>query len=145
MNEQENIEATQRRIALLNAHDIDGYEQEFDESFVAEGELSPSGVRGRAAMRKQVEMLLTAFPDAQFETEQILASGDHVVSRGRMTGTHQGSFAGIAPTGKSVSQGYCAVYRIRDGKIIRARMYADNASLLEQLGVLSMPKAAAAN
>ena len=144
MNEQENIQAAQRRLALLNAHDIDGYIQEFDESFVGESELSPGGLRGRAALRNQVEMLLTAFPDARFEIEQVLTSGDHVVSRVRMTGTHKGPFAGIAATNKAVSQGVCGVYQVRDGKIIRGRVYADNASLFTQLGVLSVPKATAA-
>jgi predicted ester cyclase len=140
MNEQENIQAARRRLALLNARDIDGYVQEFDESFVGEGELSPGGLRGRAALRNQVEMLLTAFPDARFEIEQVLTSGDYVVSRVRMTGTHKGPFARIAPTDKSVSQGVCGVYQVRDGKVIRGRVYADNASLFEKLGVLSIPR-----
>ena len=76
--------------------------------------------------------------------EQVLTSGDHVVSRVRMTGTHKERFAGISPTGKSVSQGVCGVYEVRDGKMVHGRVYADNASLFEQLGVLSMPRATAA-
>jgi steroid delta-isomerase-like uncharacterized protein len=144
MSEKENIQAAHRRLALLNAHDIDGYIQEFDESFVGESELPPGTIHGRAALRKQVEMLLTAFPDARFEIEQVLTSGDYVVSRVRMTGTHKGPFAGIAPTNKAVTHGVCGVYQVRDGKMVRGRVYADNASLFSQLGILSMPRATAA-
>jgi steroid delta-isomerase-like uncharacterized protein len=144
MNEQESIQWAQRRGALLNAHDIDGYMQEFDESCVIEGELTPGGLHGPAAVRGQVEMLFTAFPDVRFEIEQVIASGDHVVVRVRVTGTHKGAFRGIAPTNKTVSWGVCTVNQIRDGKVIRSRGYADNASLFVQLGVLSMPRATAA-
>jgi predicted ester cyclase len=144
LNELENIEAAQRRLALLNAHDIDWYVQVFYYSFVCASELWPGGFLGRAALRNQVEMLLTAFPDARFEIEQVITSGDYVVSRVRMTATQKGPFAGIAPTGKAVSHGICGVYQVRDGKMIRGRVYADNASLFSQLGVLSMPRATAA-
>ena len=144
MNEQESIQWVQRRSAFLNAHDIDGYMQDIDESYVSEGELTPGGLHGPAAVRRQVEMMFTAFPDLRFEIEQVLASGDHVVVRLRVTGTHKGAFRGIAPTHKTVSWGVCTVNQIRDGKVIRSRGYADNASLFEQLGVLSLPKATAA-
>lgn len=89
-------------------------------------------------------MLFTAFPDLRIEAEQILASGDHIVARLRLTGTHKGNFAGIAPTNKSVSWQGCNVVEMRNGKAIRSRVYADNASLFQQLGVLSLPKAQAA-
>ena len=75
---------------------------------------------------------------------QILASGDHVIVRARVTGTHKGNFAGIAPTNKSVSWRSCNVVEVRNGKAIRSRIYSDNATLFEQLGVLSIPRAKAA-
>jgi predicted ester cyclase len=59
-------------------------------------------------------------------------------------GTHKGTFAGIAPTNKTVSWGVCSVSEIRNGKVIRGRAYADNASLFQQIGALSIPRATAA-
>jgi predicted ester cyclase len=56
----------------------------------------------------------------------------------RLIGTHKGSFRGIAPTNKGVSWRSCNVVEIRNGKAIR------NASLLQQLGVLALPKATVA-
>jgi predicted ester cyclase len=91
-----------------------------------------------------MEMQLKAFPDLHIDIEQILASGDHVVVRARLTGTHKGNFAGIAPTNKSVTWRACNIVEVRNGKAIRGRIYADNATLLEQLGVLSLPRAKAA-
>jgi predicted ester cyclase len=74
----------------------------------------------------------------------MIASGDTVVTRAQLTGTHQGNFAGIAPTNKTVSWGGCNVTEFRDGKVVRSRVYADNASVFRQLGALSIPKVAAA-
>jgi predicted ester cyclase len=99
---------------------------------------------GREGVRKSLEMLFAAFPDLRFEIEQILASGDFVVVRYNVTGTHKGNFAGIAATNKPVNFHSCSVVELRNGKAVRIRAYADNATLYQQLGVLSLPKAAAA-
>jgi predicted ester cyclase len=89
-------------------------------------------------------MMFSAFPDLRLEVEQMLASGDFVVARLRLTGTHKGNYAGIAPTGKSVNWGACSVVEMRTGKAIRIRVYADNALLLQQLGAMSLPRPAVA-
>ena len=91
-----------------------------------------------------LEMQLRAFPDLRIDVEQILAIGDHVIVRAHVTGTHKGPFAGIAPTNKRVSLHSCNVVEVINGKAIRSRLYSDNASLFEQLGVLSIPRAKAA-
>ncbi len=144
MGEQENIQMVQQGVALLNAHEIGRYVQRIDESYVGESETVPGGVRGPAGVRQQLDTVLSAFPDLRVEIEQILASGDHAVSRLRLTGTHKGSFAGIAPTNKTVSWGICSVSEIRNGKLIRGRLNGDNASLYQQIGALSLSRVAAA-
>src|SRR6202035_5828972 len=44
----------------------------------------------------------SAFPDSRISIESCIAEGDTVVSRWTLTGTHQGAFQGIPPTGRSV-------------------------------------------
>jgi steroid delta-isomerase-like uncharacterized protein len=144
MSEKENIQLAEKQIAALNARDLDQYLSRIDASYVGESETLPGPIRGPEGARKAIDMLLTAFPDLRLEAEQILASGDHVIARLRLTGTHKGNFAGIAPTNKSVSWQGCNVVEMRNGKAIRSRVYADNASLFQQLGILSLPKAQAA-
>ena len=142
-SERQNIQLAEQQIAALSARDIDRYLQGIDDSFVGESELPPSPIHGREELRQAIGVGLTAFPDLRVEVEQILASGDYVVTRLRLTGTHTGNFKGIAPTNKGVSWRSCNVVEIRNGKVIRSRVYGDNASLLQQLGVLALPKAAA--
>ena len=143
MAENENIQFAQQQIALLNSRDLDQYLSRIDDSYVGESETAPGPIRGRDGVRKNMEMILKAFPDLRIEIEQIIASGDHVVTRMRATGTHKGTFAGIAPTNKNIVMQGCSVVEMRNGKAIRGRMYADNAALFQQLGVLSLPKAKA--
>ena len=143
MAEKDNIQLAENQIAALNSRDLDQYLSRIDDSYVGESETAPGPIRGRDGVRQNLEMMFKAFPDLRFEVEQILASGDHVIARVRVTGTHKGNFAGIAPTNKSVSWRGCNAVELRNGKAIRGRLYADHASLFQQLGVLSLPKAKA--
>jgi len=145
MAEKDNIHFAEQQVAALNARDIDGYLSRIDDSYVGHSELSPGPIRGREGVRQNLENILKAFPDLRLEIEQILPSGDFVVGRSRATGTHKGNFAGIAPTHKSIAFHICSVTEIRHGKAIQSKLYADNATLFQQLGVLSLPKAAAAS
>jgi steroid delta-isomerase-like uncharacterized protein len=144
MADKDNIQFAEQAITAINARDIDRYLQRIDESYVGESEIAPGPIRGPQGVRQMMEMQLKAFPDLHIDIEQILASGDHVVVRARVTGTHKGNFAGIAPTNKSVSWRSCNVVEVRNGKAIRSRIYSDNATLFEQLGALSIPRAKAA-
>ncbi len=144
MAEKDNVQYAEQQVAALNARDLDGYLSRIDDSYVGQSETAPGPIRGREGVRQNLEMLLRAFPDLRVEIEQIIANEDSVVTRLRATGTHKGNFAGIASTNKSVVLQGCSVFEIRNGKAIRGRIYADNATLFQQLGVLSLPKATAA-
>ena len=144
MAESNNIQLAQEQIAALNARDIDRYLQRIDDAYVGESETMPGPIHGPEGARQALNVMFTAFPDLRIEVEQLLASGDHVVAQLRLTGTHKGTFAGVAPTNKSVSWRSCNVVEVRNGKAIRSRIYSDNATLFEQLGVLSLPRAKAA-
>jgi len=144
MTEKDNTQLAEQQVAALNARDLDGYLSRIDESYVGQSETAPGPIRGREGVRQNIETMFTAFPDLRIEIEQIIAGGDSVVVRARATGTHKGNFAGIAATNKSVVMQICSVIEIRNGKAIRGRVYADNVSLFQQLGLLSLPKATTA-
>lgn len=144
MSEKEVLKLGEQQIAALNAHDVDRYLQGIDAGYVGESELIPEPARGLDGARRMVSTTLTAFPDLRIEVEQMLASGDFVVVRARVSATHKGSYAGVAPTNRAVSWRGCNVVEIRNGKAIHSRIYADNASLLQQIGAISIPRATAA-
>lgn len=144
MSEKDNVHMAEQALAALNARDLDRYLKLLDNSYVGESELMPNQLHGPDAARQMMESYFKAFPDLHFETEQILTSGDYVVTRVRLTGTHKGNFMGIAPTNKTINIQGCNVVEVRNGKAVRSRIYSDNAKLFQQIGVLSIPKTQAA-
>ena len=95
--------------------------------------------RGPEAMRQVVMMLRTAFPDLHGTIEELVAEGDTVACRVTMSGTHLGSFMGIAPTGRSFRQAQMHFMRFRDGKGIEHRAVRDDLGMMQQLGVIPAP------
>src|ERR1700677_850715 len=140
MAEKDNIEFAKEQIAALNGRDLDSYLSRVGESYVGEAEMGGS-VLGREGARQNLETILRAFPDLKLEVEEIVANGNTVVTRLRMLATHKGAYAGIAATTKSIVLEACNIAEVRNGKSVRGRLYADNAKLLQQLGVLSLPRA----
>lgn len=59
--------------------------------------------------------------------------------RARFAGLHKGELNGIPPTYKHVEFPFAISYEIEDNKIIHHWMIADQAVLMEQLGLATQP------
>jgi steroid delta-isomerase-like uncharacterized protein len=99
----------------------------------------PASYRGPESMRQLIRMLRTAFPDLHFTIEELVAEGDTVAGRVIMSGTHQGTFQGMPPTGRSFRQAQMHFVRFRDGKGVEHRAVRDDLGLMRQLGVIPTP------
>ncbi len=97
---------------------------------------APGSPPGPASFRQLVLFYRNAFPDVKFTIEDILADGDKVVMRNSFSGTHQGTFMGIAPTGRRVSQEQIHIVRVANGQVVEHWAVRDDLSLLRQLGVM---------
>jgi predicted ester cyclase len=64
-----------------------------------------------------------------------IVEGDKVVIRARATGTHQGEFMSIPPTGNRIEVPLIDIMRIRDGKIAEHWGVMDDGVMMQQLGV----------
>ena len=51
-----------------------------------------------------------------------------------MSGTHQGDFFGLPPTGKKIAVMQMQIERIKNGKIVEHWRLTDDLALLRQLG-----------
>jgi steroid delta-isomerase-like uncharacterized protein len=144
MSEKENIQHAQQAIAAINGRNLNAYLQLLDDSFVMETELAPGPLRGHAAVRQMLESYFQGVPDLRIEIEQIITSGDYVIVRSHLTGTHTGTFLGIPPTNNRLDVRSCNVMELRNGKAVRSKLYSETARLFQQLGVLTLPKSMAA-
>lgn len=99
-------------------------------------DLMPTEERGIEAFRRHAESVPRAFPDVRFDVQDVLAEADRVMVRLVLSGTHDGPFMGIEPTGKEVSMSGIVVYRFDDGKIVERWSEGNSVGLLQQLGAV---------
>ena len=98
---------------------------------------------GVAGAKRWVAALRRAFPDLSAVVEAEIAEGDTVVQRIACSGTHQGAFLGLPPTGRRVAWQMVAIQRIgRDGKVAEHWASWDRLGVLRQLAAPSCPPAA---
>ena len=77
-----------------------------------------------------------AFSDLKRPVEDLVAEGDKVVARWTSIGTHDGSFQGIPPTGKTITTSGITVFRLENGKIVKEWSESDMLGMLQQLGAI---------
>ncbi|HET9476157.1 MAG TPA: ester cyclase [Dehalococcoidia bacterium] len=135
MTEDRNMTVVRDLNRAENAHDLDGIFALMHEDVVWESNVLPTPVVGREADRQINEALFRAFPDYHREIEQLIASGDYVVMRWRMTGTHRGEWNAVPATNRPIDVHGCTVFEIRDGKEAHAWLYMDSDTFMRQLGV----------
>ncbi|MGW0801569.1 ester cyclase [Nonomuraea sp. NPDC002799] len=96
----------------------------------------PMGATGAQALKNVWTVLLRAFPDIHVTIEDVVAEGDKVVYRNTVTGTHQGEYRGLAPTGKSVTYQEIFIVRFAGGRIAEIWGVVDVFSQMRQLGAI---------
>ena len=93
-------------------------------------------VEGLENVKQFVNMVFKAFPDFHAEIEDIIAEGDKVWVRVKITMTHTLEYRGIAPTGKKITETSVSINRIVDGKIVEQWYITDDMDFYKQLGVI---------
>jgi steroid delta-isomerase-like uncharacterized protein len=128
--------ATVRRFyELISAGDLDGFGALLADDFV-EHEETPGLTPTKDGVLQFFQMYLAAFPDLRMEPQDVLVDGDKVVARVRATGTHEGEFVGIAPTGKRVEVQLIDIIRLSDDGLAHEHWgVVDMLAMLQQLGV----------
>ncbi len=77
----------------------------------------------------------SAFPDLNITLEHLTADEDSVAIAYTLTGTHQGNFQGIAPTGKPIKARGVQIARFVDGRMVERWGSSDELGILKQLGI----------
>ena len=98
-------------------------------------------------LRRAFSEFRAAFPDWHQEIRELVAEGDTVVGRFRCTGTHEGGWRGLPPTGRRMRVDEVYFFRLDDGRIgglwgledtwTRMQQLAGSDATLGELGSLS--------
>ena len=131
---------------ILQEFWMDGNVQVLDELLADDcvnHEQSNPELKGKAACKEWANGVLSAnrqgFRDLEIEAEDFIAEGDKVVKRWVFRGTHSGEYAGIPPTGKTVTMRGITLYRLTGGKVKEMYWNYDVFGLLQQLGAIPAP------
>jgi predicted ester cyclase len=125
---------------VWNAGRLESIEELYAPDFVADYRpYAPLRV-GHQGIRDMVRGTWTAFPDFHEELEELIAEGEKVVVRLTITGTQNGQWGPLPPTGKKAKFEEILILRIVEGQVVEQRGIPDNLNALRQLGVIPTPR-----
>jgi steroid delta-isomerase-like uncharacterized protein len=120
----------------VNAGDVEGFADLIADDFV-EHEETPGIPPTKEGVKQFFTAFIAAFPDLRMDVEDVIASGDKIVARVRVTGTHEGEFMGIPPTGKKIDIQTIDIIRVdAGGKAVEHWGVTDGLKMMQQLGVI---------
>ena len=102
-------------------------------------------VRGRQVLIDNLEDIYRTFPDWKMEIVEMVAEGDSVVVRCRVSGTHQGVeqrrvnggfLVGVQPTGKHFVVQHIHWFKVLNRQIVEHATSRDDLGMTQQLGLL---------
>jgi steroid delta-isomerase-like uncharacterized protein len=139
MNTSTNLILRERReavvrehIAAENAHDISRAIATFHHPRY---EVAPFGSvnDGAQAVHDLLAGMFAAFPDFHVDVPRLHHADEAVVVEFVMTGSHQGPFAGLSPTGRQIEVPLVGIFDFDGDRLMCEKVYFDIATLMRQL------------
>ncbi len=96
---------------------------------------------GPEGVKSAIAYLHSVFPDFTLTIEDMTTDGDKVWARLKARGTHRGPHMGHPPTGRRIEVDVFDICRFEDGQMVEHWGVPDRFTLIEQLGLLPVPKA----
>ena len=139
MAAQENKEKARRMMEeAFGGGKLEVVDEVLDPDFVCYDPNSESGaVRGADTIKQEIEWFRNAIPDLTYTVEDQVAEGDKVVSRYTATGTHQGEFFGVAPSGARIEMSGIQIDRFdENGRMVEEWPEYDMLGAMKQMGAV---------
>jgi predicted ester cyclase len=141
MSAQENKQKVRRFLEEgFGQGNLEVVDEVLDPDFVCYDPNSEAGeVRGADTIKQEIEWFRNAVPDLTYTVEDQVAEGEKVVSRYTASGTHQGEFFGVAPTGKRIEMSGIQIDRFDEesGKMVEEWPEYDLLGAMRQMGAVS--------
>ncbi|WNG14848.1 ester cyclase [Cystobacter fuscus] len=96
--------------------------------------LAPGQGPGPEGLKPIIRGFIAAFPDIQITLEEIIGAPGRAAVRALITGTHQGEWFGIAPTGKAIHVSLHEFHHLENGRITHTWHLEDWFGMLNQVG-----------
>jgi predicted ester cyclase len=133
MNTEQNKQLIQRLYASFDEFFQTGDARLLDQ-YIAPDLVNDGEAGGLAAVKENLTQWRAVFPDWRETPLDVIAEGEKAVVRFVCTGTHQGKWMGLAPTGRQVTVNAIDILRIAQNKVVERWSSFDLYGLLQQLG-----------
>jgi len=101
-------------------------------TWMVEGNPSDGG----EAVRELLQGFMHGFPDFHIEPTRLRHLDDGVLVEGLMTGTHDGEWASMRPTGRRIEVPVVGIFKFDADRLLCEKVHLDMAKVLKQIGVL---------
>jgi steroid delta-isomerase-like uncharacterized protein len=96
-------------------------------------------LQGKQSLYDAVKGFRDGASDFHFEALRTVAEGNHVTYLGRATGTHDGTFFGVPPSGKQFSVLGINEFHLQGGRIVERWGVFDVMGMMMQIGLIPAP------
>lgn len=141
MSSQENTNVVRKLYELYNKNDasaLSAFDQVCAPNVQLHDPVAPKLKAGIQGLKEAETTYAKAFPNKTTKVDAIFAADDRVVVRWTTTGTHKGTFRGIAGTQRDFKVSGISIYQVANGKVTEIWQVWDSLGLLEQIGELQL-------
>jgi predicted ester cyclase len=128
-----NIAIARRQVEeATNGKDLAVFDEILDPAIVHHGAMFPDA-HGIDAVKNAFSNIFTAFPDIDLTVDATIADGDLTVVRWSGTGTQDGPYLGLEPTGTEVTFSGVNIQRLSCGRIVETWSEMNGLDVYQQL------------
>jgi predicted ester cyclase len=91
---------------------------------------------GEEAVRELLQGFMQGISDSHLEITRLRHMDDGVLVEGVMTGTHDGEWAGIPPTGRPIEVPVVGIFEFDGDRLLCEKVHLNMGRVLKQMGVL---------
>ena len=121
---------------VFNERNLDMINEDYFTQDVVALATSSGDVKGLENFKAHYANYVTGFSDGKLTFVDLFGQGDKMVKHWRFTGTHDGEFFGVPPTGKKVDVSGTTLIEMKNGKIAAEQDTMDYLSFYKQLGLM---------
>jgi steroid delta-isomerase-like uncharacterized protein len=146
MEQNDVVRLCEQFAAVYNAHDLSGLMAMYAEDAEVQVPDQAEPLRGKTAISQYFQAQFDAAPDVHVELSKVLVDRSSFADEGIVTGTNAGPIRQptgepLPATGKALRVSFAEFVELADAKVRRHRLYWDQMTLLNQLGLVDIPQA----
>jgi steroid delta-isomerase-like uncharacterized protein len=133
MAQDKNLATLEKLAEAVSSGNLAALDQVFARN-VVDHDPAPNQGPGPDGYKRLFSGLRAAFPDLTVTVDHLVQTETDIAMAYTIHGTHGGEFAGIAPTGRSITARGMQIARFENGKVVERWGSSDELGILLKLG-----------